>query len=84
MKDIEQTVKNLLPEKSAIKPNMQEPFIQKILKLATCTFARKPSTRSPGRRKRVLEGEAFANQLAEISSLMRQVRFIISLFLNRF
>ena len=73
MNDIERIINNLLPKKSAIKPNMQEPIIQKILKIAKSTFARKPSHPSHGYRKRVLDGEAFASELAEISLLMRQV-----------
>ena len=52
---------------------MQEPIIQKILKIAKSTFARKPSHPSHGYRKRMLDGEAFASKLAEISLLMRQV-----------
>ena len=76
MNDIEFFIKKLLPTKSAIKPNMQEPIIQKILNVAKYTFARKPSVHHQGYRKRVLEGDAFANQLSEISSLMKQVSIL--------
>jgi len=73
MNDIEFFIKKLLPNKSAIKPNMQEPIIQKILNVAKNTFARKPSVNHHGYRKRVLDGDAFANQLSEISLLMKQL-----------
>ena len=76
MNDIEFFIKKLLPNKSAIKPNMQEPIIQKILNVAKYTFARKPSVNHHGYRKRVLDGDAFANQLSEISLLMKQVRIL--------
>lgn len=73
MNDIGRLINNLLPNKTTIKPNMQEPIIQKILKIAKSTFARKPSHPSHGYRKRMLDGEAFTSKLAEISLLMRQV-----------
>ena len=79
MNDIEFFIKKLLPSQSAIKPNMQEPLIQKILNVAKYSFARKPSVYHHGYRKRVLEGDAFANQLSEISSLMKQVSIFIKI-----
>ena len=51
---------------------MQEPLIQKILKLTKYTFARDLNVRH-GVRQQILGPENFSNHLAEISSLMKQV-----------
>ena len=51
---------------------MQEPLIQKILKLTKYTFARDLNAKH-GVRQQILGPEKFSNHLAEISSLMKQV-----------
>ena len=51
---------------------MQEPLIQKILKLTKYTFARDLNVKH-GVRQQILGPENFSNHLAEISSLMKQV-----------
>ena len=51
---------------------MQEPLIQKILKLTKYTFARDLNAKH-GVRQQILGPENFSNHLAEISSLMKQV-----------
>ena len=51
---------------------MQEPLIQKILKLTKYTFARDLNAKH-GVRQQILGLEKFSNHLAEISSLMKQV-----------
>ena len=76
MNDIRLYVNNLINKKRARKPNMQEPLIRKILDLAKSTFARNQSAHQYGSRHKVLQGEAFANKLNEITLLMKQVKFV--------
>ena len=76
MNDIRLYVNNLINKKFARKPNMQEPLIRKILDLAKSTFARNQSAHQYGSRHKVLQGEAFANKLNEITLLMKQVKLV--------
>ena len=52
---------------------MEKPLIQKILNLTKYTFARQPGVKR-GCRKRILDTEAFARYISELTSLTSQVR----------